>query len=163
MIVLSAGEKVNPNVVEAELTRDELFQQVVVVGDRCPFLVAVIVLNVDAWRRFAAEKGLDPERPNHALSRIEVLARVIPLLAALPRYAQVRAVHLTLEPWTIEGGLLTPTLKVKRDVVQRKFASEIAAMYAEPTPRSAFAIGMNENVELLISDLRKQEKAKYEE
>ena len=75
MIVLSIGEKVNPNVVEAELTRDRLFKQVVVVGDRRPFLVAIIVLNADAWRRFAADKGLDPEQPNHAVSKIEVLAR----------------------------------------------------------------------------------------
>lgn len=135
MIVLSIGEKVNPNAVEAELTLDRLCKQVVVVGDRRPFLVAVIVLNAGAWRRLAADKGLDPERPNHAASKIELLARVQPLLAALPRYAQVRAVHLTLEPWTIETGLLTPTLKVKMDVVQRIFAREINALYAEP-PRS---------------------------
>ena len=60
MIVLSIGEKVNPGIVEAELTRDWLFRQAVVVGDRRPFLVAVIVLNAEAWKRFAAEKGLDP-------------------------------------------------------------------------------------------------------
>lgn len=132
MIVLSVGEKVNPNIVEAELTRDLLFKQAVVVGDRCPFLVAIVVLNADAWRRFAADKGLDPERPNHPASRTEVLARIVPLLAALPRYAQVRAVHLTLEQWTVEAGLLTPTLKVKRNDVQRKFAAEITALYSKP-------------------------------
>jgi long-chain acyl-CoA synthetase len=131
MIVLSVGEKVNPNIVEAELARDALFQQALVVGDRCPFLAAVVVLNTEAWRRLAADKGLDPERPNHPASKIEVLARIVPLLAALPRYAQVRAVHLTLDPWTIEAGLLTPTLKVKRDAVQRKFAAEIVALYAK--------------------------------
>jgi len=140
MIVLSIGEKVNPNTVEAELTRDGLFKQAVVIGDRRPFLVAVIVLNADAWKSFAAEKGLDPGLPNHALSKIELLARVTPLLTALPRYAQVRALHLTLELWTIEAGLLTPTLKVKRDVVQRMFAQEIDALYAEyaEPPRSRF-------------------------
>jgi len=132
MIVLSIGEKVNPNIVEAELTRDRMFKQAVVVGDRRPFLVAVIVLNAEAWRRFAADKGLDPERPNHPINKIEVLATIVPLLAALPRYAQVRAVHLTLEPWTVEAGLSTPTLKVKRDAVQQKFAGEITALYAEP-------------------------------
>jgi long-chain acyl-CoA synthetase len=132
MIVLSIGEKVNPNIIEAELTRDRLFEQAMVVGDRRPFLVAVIVLNAGAWRRFAADKGLDPEQPNHPVSKIEVLARIVPLLAALPRYAQVRAVHLTMEPWTVGTGLLTPTLKVKRDVVQRKFVGQIASLYAKP-------------------------------
>jgi hypothetical protein len=59
------------------------------------------------------------------------------LLAALLRYAQVRVVHPTLDLSTIEAGLLTPTLKAKRDVVQGMFAREINALYAEP-PRSRF-------------------------
>jgi len=131
MIVLSIGEKVNPNVVEMELTRDPLFAQAIVIGDRRPFLTAIIVLNAASWRRLAAAKGLDPEHPNHAASKVEMLARIPPLLAAMPRYAQVRAVHLTLQPWTIDAGLLTPTLKVKRDVVLRLFAKEINGLYAE--------------------------------
>lgn len=130
IIVLSIGEKVNPNVVEREITRDQLFEQAVVVGDRRRFLAAVIVLNAEAWQLFAASKGLDPQQPNHAASKIELLARITSLLDPLPRYAQVRAVHLTLEPWTIEAGLLTPTLKVKRDVVVPLFAKEINGLYA---------------------------------
>jgi long-chain acyl-CoA synthetase len=131
IIVLSIGEKVNPNVVEAELTHDPLFEQAVVVGNRRPFLAAVIVLNAEAWKLFAANKGLDPQQPNHAASKIEVLTRITSLLVALPRYAQVRAVHLALEPWTIKAGLLTPTLKVKRDVVVPLFAKEIDGLYAK--------------------------------
>ena len=116
--------------MEWELTRDPLFEQAVVVGNRRPFLAAVIVLNAEAWELFAASKGLDPQQPNHAASKIELLARITLLLDALPRYAQVRAVHLALEPWTIEAGQLTPTLKVKRDVVVPLFAKEIDALYA---------------------------------
>ena len=82
----------------------------VVVGNRRPFLAAIIVLNTEAWRLFAASKGLDPQQPNHAASKIEVLARITSLLVALPRYAQVRAVHPALEPWTVEAELLKPTL-----------------------------------------------------
>ena len=131
VIVLSIGEKINPNVVEAELTRDPLFEQAVVVGNRRPFLTAVIVLNAESWKLFAANKGLDSQQPNHAASKIELLARITSLLDTLPRYAQVRAVHLALEPWTIEAGLLTPTLKVKRDVVVPLFANEISDLYAK--------------------------------
>jgi len=131
IIVLSIGEKINPNVVEAELTRDPLFKQALVVGNRRPFLAAVIVLNAEAWRLFAASRGLDPQQPNHAASKIEVLARITSLLVDLPRYAQVRAVHLALEPWTIEAGLLTPTLKVKRNIVIPLFAKEIDDLYAK--------------------------------
>jgi long-chain acyl-CoA synthetase len=131
IIVLSIGEKLNPNVVEAELTRDRLFEQAMVVGDRRPFLVAIIVLNADAWKRFAADKGIDPEQPNRADSKIEVLARIKPNLANLPRFAKIRAVHLTIKPWTIEAGLLTSTLKIKRDVILKLFAKEIEALYGE--------------------------------
>jgi long-chain acyl-CoA synthetase len=131
IIVLSIGEKINPNIVEAALSRDPLFEQAMVVGNSRPFLAAVIVLNADAWRLFAADKGLDPLQPNHPASKIELLARITSLLVALPRYAQVRAVHLVLEPWTIEAGLLTPTLKVKRDVVVSLFAREIDDLYAQ--------------------------------
>ncbi len=132
VIVLSIGEKVNPAVIENEIRRDPLFAQAVVIGDRRPFLAAVIVLNAQAWHRFAADRGLDPKQPNHPASKLELLARITSLLAALPRYSQVRAVHLTLQPWTIEAGQLTPTLKVKREVVIPLFAQDIAAMYANP-------------------------------
>lgn len=125
MIVLSIGEKVDPIIVEAELTRDPLFKQAVVVGDRCPFLTAIVVLHADRWERFAAEHGLDPALPNHRASKQELLAKIMRLLAALPKYAQVRAVHLSLQPWTVEDGLLTPTLKVKRDAIQSRFAKEL--------------------------------------
>jgi long-chain acyl-CoA synthetase len=130
VIALSIGEKVNPNVVEAELCRDPLFTQALVVGNGRPFLAAVIVLNAQLWQEFAASRGLDPEQPNHPASRIELLGRVTALLAEMPRYAQVRAVHLTLRPWTIETGLLTPTLKVKREHLPL-FAREIEGLYAK--------------------------------
>lgn len=132
IILLSIGEKINPNVVETEIVRDPLFKQAVAVGNRRPYLAAIIVLHADAWRLFAADKGLDPQRPNHPASRIALLERITTLLVALPRYAQVRAVHLTLEPWTIDAGLLTPTLKIKRDVVVPLFAKEVDDLYAKP-------------------------------
>lgn len=132
VVILSIGEKVNPAVVENQIRRDPLFAQAVVVGDRRPFLAALIVLNGPAWDQFAAERGLDAEQPNHPTSKLELLARITSALAALPRYSQVRAIHLTLQPWTIEAGQLTPTLKVKREVVIPLFAQDITAMYAKP-------------------------------
>jgi long-chain acyl-CoA synthetase len=138
IMVLSIGEKVNPNLVEAEIARDTLFDQVAVVGDGRPFVAALAVLNTTAWQRLAKNNDLDPEQPNAEPVKTGMLARIEPLLAALPAYAQVRAVHLCLEPWTIDGGLLTPTLKVKREVLQQRFAKEIEALYAGHwVPRAA--------------------------
>ena len=140
VIGLSIGEKVNPNIVEAKITTDPLFKQALVVGDRRPFLAAVLVLEAGSWSLFAANKGLDPRQPNHPANKIELQARIAPLLESLPRYAQVRTIHLTLEPWTIEAGLLTPTLKVKRDRVMPLFAEKIDQMYDEKTRASSAAI-----------------------
>jgi len=87
------------------------------------------VLNAKEWKIFAAEKGLDPGQPNRQANKIELLAKITSLLAGLPRYAQIRALHLTLQPWTIEGGLLTPTLKIKREMIAPLFAKEIDDFY----------------------------------
>jgi hypothetical protein len=54
----------------------------------------------------------------------------------MPKHGVVRAVHLMLEPWTIQDGLLTPTLKVKREAIEHRFRGEIAALY-EQLGRSA--------------------------
>jgi long-chain acyl-CoA synthetase len=129
LLVLSIGEKINATVVEGELTRDPLLEQAMVVGDGRPFLTAVIVLNAKAWQVFAAERGLDPGQPNHEASKAELLAKIAPLLAGLPRHAQIRAIHLTLQPWTIESGLLTPTLKIKREMIAPLFVKEIDDLY----------------------------------
>jgi long-chain acyl-CoA synthetase len=131
MLILSIGEKINPTVVEGVLTRDQLFEQAMVVGDRRPFLTAVVVLNDKAWELFAAERGLDPGQPNREASKIELLAKITSVLGGLPRYAQIRALHLTLQPWTIEAGLLTPTLKIKRELIASLFAKEIDDLYVK--------------------------------
>ena len=52
------------------------------------------------------------------------------LLRSFPVHARVRAVWLTLEPWTIENGLITPTLKLKRTEIEQRFAREIRELYA---------------------------------
>jgi long-chain acyl-CoA synthetase len=131
LLVLSIGEKINPTVVESQLTRDPLFEQAMVVGDRRSSVAAVVVLNTKAWELFAAERGLDPRQPNHEASKVELLAKIRPLLAELPHYAQIRAVHLTLQPWTIEAGLLTPTLKIKRERIAPLFVKQIDNLYAK--------------------------------
>jgi long-chain acyl-CoA synthetase len=136
MVVLSIGEKINPTEMEAEILHDPLIAQVVVLGSGRPHLVALAVLNAAVWSAFATENGFDPARPNGVASSERLLARVVARLGAFPRFAEVRAMYLTLEPWTIDAGLLTPTLKVKRDRLQALFAKEIDALYASVRARA---------------------------
>lgn len=132
IIVTSTGEKIAPADMETVIVLDPLFEQAMVVGEGKPYIAALLVLNQHAWERFATEIELDPasEASLQSLKAINaVVQKLAVLLAAFPGYAQVRAVYLTCEPWSIENGLLTPTLKVKREVLAQCFADQINSLY----------------------------------
>ena len=130
-LALSTGEKVMASTIEAAIKQDPLFEQVCVVGDGRPCLTAVISLNVPSWNFLASKSGLDGLVPNSTDAVNMVLRRIGDLLSDQPAYAQVRGVHLVLESWTIQQGLLTPTLKVKRRAVEEKYREEIDLLYAQ--------------------------------
>ena len=131
---MSTGEKVSPSEIEARIIQDSLFENALVVGNGKPSLAAVLVLNENRWQRLAGKLALSADELNVEAVRNAVLKRLEERLAPLARHAQVRAVHLTLEPWTAANGLLTPTLKVKRAPLEAKYASEIAKLYLEHAP-----------------------------
>ncbi len=132
VLVTSTGEKISPQDMEMAITLDPLFEQALVIGEGKPFLGALLVLNLAAWQELAESLGLDPEASD-ALSAVPVQEAVLSRLGALlkhfPGYAQIRAVKLLLEPWSIDDGSLTPTLKLKREVVERRFAEDIEKLY----------------------------------
>jgi long-chain acyl-CoA synthetase len=131
IIVMSNGEKVPPVDVENAILHDPLFEQVMLLGEGKPYLTALVVLNADHWQALAREDAL-PEDAQALTSRKAqelALQRIAVQLKPFPGYAQVRRVALTLEPWTIENGMLTPTMKLKRALVMEKFNAEIDRMY----------------------------------
>jgi long-chain acyl-CoA synthetase len=140
IIVTSTGEKIAPTDLEAALAMESLFDQAMVVGEGQPFPAAVLVLADAPWRALAAKLGRDPDDAA-ALTQPDVVAAVQAFvdarLADFPRYAQVRAVHLTRAPWTVENGLITPTMKLKRDALTARFAGALEHLYARPRPRAS--------------------------
>lgn len=131
IIVLSNGEKIAPIDVESAVLRDPLFEQVMLLGEGKAFLSVVAVLSAEQWKKTAAEKGLPAgARPQDKVLQNHALARIAQQLTALPGYAQVRRAIVTFEPWSIENGLLTPTMKLKRNKVMEKFNEEIDRMYS---------------------------------
>jgi long-chain acyl-CoA synthetase len=128
-IVLSTAKKVAPSEVETAIEADPLFEQVCVFGDDRPCLVAVAVLNGEAWQALAREAGLDAGAPNHPAATARLLARIARATEGLPSYSRVRGLHSQLRPWTIEDGTLTPTLKVRRHVIEARNRAEIGALY----------------------------------
>ena len=135
ILVLSTAEKVPPADLELAITEDPHFEQAMVVGEGLPYLAALVVLSRERWPGLAHAAGVDPRDPG-ALSAPAVvgaaLARIERQLARFPSYARVRRAWLTLEPWTIEAGLITPTLKLKRAELAQRFAGEIAQLYRQP-------------------------------
>ncbi len=129
IIALSTGEKVAPTMVESRIEREPLFDQVLVLGDGRPCLAAVVVQDADRWGAFAKAQGVEEDDPNGKRAKRALLSVVSRATADLPSHAQVRAVHTVFEPWTTENGLLSPTLKIKRSVVEARFCEEIEALY----------------------------------
>jgi long-chain acyl-CoA synthetase len=132
IIVTSTGEKIAPADLELAITSDHLFEQAFAVGENRPFIAVVALLNRDEWRKLAAQLNVDPadaQSLRTAPVRQAVQRRIERLTADFPRYAVPRAAWLTLEPWTIENSLMTPTLKLKRNNLAARFAGEIEALY----------------------------------
>ena len=136
IIVLSTGKKVSPTDIEVAITKDPLFSQAMVVGEGQPHLGALLVLDGAAWGDLAGTLWLDPEAPASlsapAVHEV-VLPRLKKLLWEFPPHVRIHAVHLLLEPWTIEGGVLTPTLKLKRGPLQQRFRKEIDTLFLNST------------------------------
>jgi len=132
IIVMSNGEKVPPFDMEAAIARDPLFEQIMVIGEARPYLSALAVVNEGQWKKLAAELGLDPLAPDALQSELAeqlALKRISVQLQDFPGHAQVRRAALLLEPWSVENGLLTPTLKMRRLQLMERYKKQLAKLY----------------------------------
>jgi long-chain acyl-CoA synthetase len=129
---MSNGEKIPPMDMELAISLLPAVDQALVIGEGESWLAAILVLNPDAWRALAEQYRLDAD-DNASLSDAALHAHLLKgvrgTLKDFPGYAKIRRLILTVEPWTVDNGLLTPTLKVKRARVLEKFAAQIRALY----------------------------------
>ena len=132
IIVLANGEKVPPADMEAAIARDPLFEQVLVIGEGRPYLSVLVVMNVLQWQAAARDLGVDPQAPRALCDpQVEswILQRIARQCSGFPGYAKVRRAALSLTPWTVENGLSTPTLKLRRGRIINQFHDDIARLY----------------------------------
>lgn len=133
ILVLANGEKVPPADMEMAITMDPWFEQVMVVGDGRPFLSALIVFNTDRWAIEAKKLGVD-EQLDDALADKQVckavLERVAERIRSFPGHAQIRRVACYREPWSVDAGLITPTLKLRRERIIEQCKADIDKLYA---------------------------------
>ena len=124
ILVLSTGEKIPPNDIELAITNDPLFEQAIIYGEGKSFLSAITVLNSDEWNKCCSGLKINsPQASDFILNRIKKC------LHDFPGYARIYKVYATTEGWTVENGLATPTLKLKRKYIIQKYQDEINTMY----------------------------------
>jgi len=133
IIITAGGKNITPANLEAEIKQHPLVSQCVVVGDRRPYLVALVTLDPEEAVAYAKEHGL-PEDPE-ALAANEDVKRQIEdhvdrINERFARVEQVKKIHILPRDLSQEGGELTPTLKVKRAVVVSKYEPEIDELYS---------------------------------
>jgi len=134
IIVMSNGEKIPPVDMETAIMRDPLFEQVMLVGEGRSFLSVLIVFNSNIWASVSAQHNLDPKL-HHLIQDDKaekiVLDRVAHQIREFPGYAKIHRAALVLEPWTVENGMLTPTLKLRRTQVLDRYKDEVSRLYEE--------------------------------
>jgi long-chain acyl-CoA synthetase len=133
IIITAGGKNITPTNIEAEIKQHPLVSQCVVIGDRRPYLVALITLDPEEAARFAREHGLPEDADALAANdevREQIEAHVDRVNRRFARVEQVKKVEILPRDLSQEGGELTPTMKVKRRVVAEKYEREIEALYA---------------------------------
>jgi len=132
IIVLSTGEKVAPADMEAAILLDPLFEQALVVGEGRPCLAVIAVVNAKAWQDEAAKNGVAQGGLAADDAREFALGRIRRKLADFPASADIKKAALVEQGWNMENGLLTPTLKPKRDAILAHHRDLIEEMYETP-------------------------------
>ena len=130
ILVLANGEKVPPTDIEAAIMQNPLFEQVMVLGEAKSFLSALVVLDKELLDELCQSKGWSASDLASQKLNVELVKLIAALMGKFPGYARIRKVHVCPEEWTVESGLITPTLKIKRPMLMTRFQDEIEALYA---------------------------------
>ncbi len=133
LIITSGGKNISPVLVEYQLQRNPLIGQACAIGDRRNYVTALLVLDPESARAWAAEHGADAASPDELARDPRLLAEVDRAVAEanshLARVEQVRRYKVLPAEWTSATGELTPTLKKRRRVIVDRYAAEIDALY----------------------------------
>ncbi len=132
IIITAGGKNITPANLESEIKQSQWISQCVVIGDRRPYLVALITLDMEECAKLAQEKGWpsDPaELARHEGIRALVQEHIDKINENFARVEQVKKFKILPHDLSQETGELTPTLKVKRNVVAEKYETDVDALY----------------------------------
>jgi long-chain acyl-CoA synthetase len=133
LIVTAGGENIAPQLLEKLFKTDKFIANVMVYGDRRPFLTALLVPNFDNLSRYAEMKQIDYLTHCDLVNHPQILAlirrRIEKLQTGQPGFMQIKRFTLLSRDFLAESGELTQTLKIKRKVVVKKFSQIVESMY----------------------------------
>ena len=134
LIITAGGKNIAPAAIEGVIATSKYINQVCVIGDRRKFLSALITLDEENIKEFAREKGIPFDSLDDLINNETIKALIVEEIQeknkAFARYETIKKVVLVPE-FTIENGLLTPTLKIKKNRVLNSFADKIDQMYPD--------------------------------
>ena len=135
LLVTSGGKKIAPQPIEATLKRSPIVGEAVLLGDRRKYASALIVPEFGALERRLKDLGRPPGSRDELVARPDVIKLYQEIVDALNRelsqFERIKKIALLPAEFTIQSGELTPTLKVKRKVVEEKWKDVIAGLYDE--------------------------------
>lgn len=136
LIVTAGGKKVAPQPIEGITRLSPFVSQAIMVGDRRPFPVMLIVPDFERLQHWATQHGLPVDDRARLLDNVtvrELLEReTLGRLTDLAQFERPKKIALLAEDLTVDGGLLTPTLKVRRRMAELRFHEAIEGLYREP-------------------------------
>ena len=135
IIVTAGGKNIAPQPIENLLKTHPLVEQVVLIGDRRRYCSLIVVPAFEALKQWAEDHGIDPGSEGVLVEHPEVVAGVgdelLAMLGDLASFERPKKVALLGEELTVENGLMTPTLKVKRRQLEQRFAALIDSLYED--------------------------------
>jgi len=135
LIVTAGGKNVAPQPIENELKRSPLIDNAVLIGDRRPYIIALLSPNQEELERWAAAHGVAYETIEELTKHPDIAAGYAKVIEDtnkdLARYEQIKKFVVLPLMLSIEGGHLTPTLKVKRRVVEKDYSELVESLYAD--------------------------------
>jgi long-chain acyl-CoA synthetase len=139
LIVTAGGKNVAPAVLEDRLRAHALVSQCMVVGDQKPFIAALVTIDEEAFPAWKAAHG----KPDNATVadladdtdlRETIQGAIDEANKAVSKAEAIKAFRILDDDWTVDGGQLTPSLKVKRNVVLEQYADAVEKLYSGPKP-----------------------------
>jgi long-chain acyl-CoA synthetase len=133
ILVTSGGKNIAPQPIENTIKTNRFFAEVVMIGNKRNYPAALVVPNFEVLEKWAREKGIAAGSREELLRKPEVVGHyqklVNELTPDLAQFEKIKKIALLGKDFTIEAGELTPTLKVKRRVVEEKYKPLIDGMY----------------------------------